>query len=75
MKTFLEGWKWVVGGIGFVMSFIFYGLLQREEEKNIDAKMDNAEKEAELKAKEKHDKVKDNPVAAAVDIADILDKG
>lgn len=74
MKTFLEWWKWIIGGLGFIMSFVFYGLLQREEEKNIEAKMDNAEKEAELKAKEKHDKVKNNPLGAAADIADILDK-
>lgn len=72
MKKFWEGFKTVAAFIGGLLAIFFYIMLGREKQKNIDTKLQNANQEAELKAKERHEKVRDDPVDTANDIADIL---
>lgn len=74
MNKIITGLRWFFGGIGFLFAFIFYYLFERAKEKNVKTAINFATKEAELKARERHEKVKDDPIATANDIADILHK-
>lgn len=60
--------------IGAGLAYIFYALYSKEKDKNADGRVVSAEQEADRKAVEKNEKVRDNFIDTANDIADILNR-
>jgi hypothetical protein len=70
MKKF---WQ-ICAAIGAFLAYIFYILLQAQKTKGLQAEVENAEEKADMEARARNERLKNDNKAIASDIADMLDK-